>query len=39
MARLAPASASLRLMRSLFGSDSHLANCEAMKLSALVLPI
>jgi len=21
------------LMRSLFGSDSHLANCEAMKLS------
>ena len=27
------------LMRSLFGSDSRLANCEAMKLSVLVLPI
>jgi len=27
------------LMRSLFGSDSHFASCEATKQGALVLPI
>jgi len=39
MSRLATAFASLRLMRSLFGSDSHFASCEAAKQGALVLPI